>query len=441
MIPSPLGSIVMPSEVVTVEGHLIDSKSLAAVLDAILSAGGEFRIQEVHIGEAQSDRSMAQIEVTAETAAKLEQILDVLARHGAIWHEPEDAEIELADMDGAFPERFHATTNHQTLVRHGDTWVEVQRQEMDCGILHDEAAGVFRCVPMVHVRKGDRIVCGDRGVKVIPNHSPRERGVFEFMASDISTEKPKNTIIRSIAASMKETRDAGERILLVGGPAIVHTGAAESVVRLIERGYINVLFAGNALATHDIEANLYGTSLGVYLDRNSLADAGHEHHLRAINTIRRAGGIRRAVETGIITGGIMHACVRHDVPFVLAASVRDDGPLPDVITDMLVAQDRMRAEIAGVGFALMVATTLHSVATGNILPASVQAVCVDIHAPAITKLADRGSHQTAGLVTDVEPFFRELVAEIEALHAPARPAVGRSRPRTVRGGGRKRGSS
>lgn len=416
----------MVSEVVTVEGHLIDSKSLAAVLDSILSAGGEFTIQEVNIGEFRSDRSMAQIEVRAATPGKLEGILEVLSKQGAIWHAPEDAEIESADMDGAFPERFHATTNHQTFVRSGGEWVEVRRQEMDCGIVHDPADGSFLCRPMVHIRKGDRVVCGDRGVKVIPNHARRERGVFEFMASDISTEKPKNAIIRGIAASMMETRAAGEKILLVGGPAIVHTGASDSIVRLIERGYVNVLFAGNALATHDIENNLYGTSLGVYLDRNSPADAGHEHHLRAINTIRRAGSIRQAVEAGILTGGIMHACVRRNIPFVLAASVRDDGPLPDVITDMLVAQDRMRGEIEGVGFALLVATTLHSVATGNLLPATVQAVCVDIHAPAITKLADRGSHQTAGIVTDVEPFFRELVAEIEALEAPPKPAAGKS---------------
>lgn len=405
----------MVSEIVTLEGHIIDSKTLATVLDDILSFGGEFQILEVHIGQARNERSHARIEIRTESLDKMHELLHIIGKHGALWHASEDAEMQVADMDGAFPEDFYSTTNQQTYVRLKGKWVEVQEQEMDCGVVCDPQTSTLRCVPVVNIKKGQQIVCGERGIKVIPFERQRAKGVFEFMASDISTEKPKHTIIRNIAAQMHEARKRGDKLLLVGGPAIVHTGAAEHVVHLIEKGYIHVLFAGNALATHDIESNLFGTSLGVYLEKNSLADAGHEHHLRAINTIRRAGSIRKAVEKGVLKGGIMHACVKHNVNMVLAGSVRDDGPLPDVITDMVVAQDAMRAGIKGVGFVLMVATTLHSVATGNILPAWIPAVCVDINPPVLTKLADRGSFQTIGIVTDVEPFFRSLLQELTKL--------------------------
>ncbi len=243
----------------------------------------------------------------------------------------------------------------------------------------------------------------------MPLERSRQAGVFEFMASSVSTEKPKNVIIRGVADRMKAVRAAGKKTLLVGGPAIVHTGSAHHVVELIEKGYIHTLFAGNALATHDIEQALFGTSLGVWMDRAELAEAGHEHHLRAINTIRRHGGIRQAVADGVLTSGIMHACVKHNIDFVLAGSIRDDGPLPEVITDVLVAQDEMRKRVPEIGLALMIATGLHAIATGNILPAWVAVVCVDISPAIVTKLADRGTFQTVGVVTDVEPFLRELL--------------------------------
>lgn len=409
----------MVSEIVTLEGHIIDSRALGTVLDDIIAFGGEFNILEVHIGQSRNERSHARIEVRANTLDEMKELLAVLSNHGALWHAAEDAEIVEADMDGAFPEEFYSTTNQQTFIRHDDKWVEVQDQEMDCGVVLDPKSRSFRCVPIVHVKKGDPIVCGHRGVKVVPLGRSRARGVFEFMNSDVSTEKPKHTIIRQCARQMVETKRNGEKLLLVGGPAIVHTGAAEHVVALIERGYFQVLFAGNALATHDVEHNLYGTSLGVYIDKATLADTGHEHHLRAINAIRRCGSIGKAVDAGVLTGGIMHACIKHNVKTVLAGSVRDDGPLPDILTDMVKAQDAMRIAIKGVGFCLMVATALHSIATGNILPASVPVVCVDISPSTLTKLSDRGSFQTVGLVTDVEPFFRSLLTAIDEIEQAA----------------------
>lgn len=408
----------MVSEQITLEGHIIDSLTLTHVLNDIIAFGGDFKILEMHVGQGRTDRSVARLEVRAENADRLAELLAQLSKHGALLTTVSDAEIVEADMDGAFPPDFYATTNQKTMVRHEGRWHEVRGQEMDCGVSYEPADDTFRCLPIAHVKRGDRVVRGSRGVRVIPFERRREAGIFEFMASEISTEKPKNAIIRQCARLMHACRSEAKKLLLVGGPAIVHTGSSAHVVHLIEHGYVDVLFAGNALAVHDIEHCLFGTSLGVYIEKATLADTGHEHHLRAINTIRRAGGIAPAVESGLLTSGIMHACIKRGVDYILAGSIRDDGPLPDVITDALEAQDRMRAALPGVGFALMVATGLHSIATGNLLPADIPAVCVDISPMIPTKLADRGSFQTIGLVTDVEPFFRELVHELDQLDAP-----------------------
>jgi lysine-ketoglutarate reductase/saccharopine dehydrogenase-like protein (TIGR00300 family) len=297
-------------------------------------------------------------------------------------------------------------------VRFHGRWIEVDDQEMDCGIVVDRAAGKARCIPMCHVKVGMPIVVGHAGVRVLPVERSREVSMFGFMSSSVSSEKPKSISVQGVVNAMKTTRAEGKKILLVGGPAIVHTGSSGHVARLIREGWVQVLFAGNALATHDIEQALYGTSLGVSLTHGEPIEHGHEHHLRAINTIRRLGGIAQAVEGGVLTSGIMFECVKSGVDLVLAGSIRDDGPLPEVITDMLVAQDRMREAIHGVGFALLIATALHSIATGNLLPARVKVVCVDINPATVTKLSDRGTFQTIGLVTDVEPFLRSLVSEL-----------------------------
>jgi lysine-ketoglutarate reductase/saccharopine dehydrogenase-like protein (TIGR00300 family) len=399
----------MVTEEIQLEGHIIDSLILSKVLDEILAFGGDFHIRDVAIGQDRHDRSFARVEVVTDDQDQMAGLLNQLARHGAIVRKLGDAHLVSASRDGVFPEGFYSTTNQKTLIRRQEQWHEVRLQEMDCGIRFDEAAGTFSCVPLCHVKAGDPIVVGHRGVKVIPLEREREASHFAFMSSNVSTEKPKNVMIHSIATKMQAARDAGKPTILVGGPAIVHTGSVGHIVRLIEAGYIQVLFAGNALATHDIEQALYGTSLGVHMERAIPTDTGHEHHLRAINTIRHHGSIRAAIEAGTLTSGIMHACLKHNVDVVLAGSIRDDGPLPEVITDALVAQDKMRQYVQDAGFCLMIATTLHSVATGNLLPAWVPVACVDISPSVITKLADRGSFQTVGLVTDVEPFLRELL--------------------------------
>jgi lysine-ketoglutarate reductase/saccharopine dehydrogenase-like protein (TIGR00300 family) len=406
---SPVGESV---EEVEIAGHIIDSLILPKVLDEIITHGGAFTLKDIRIGNKQSDPSRAVIEVRAPQAAILREILDAIHDHGAVPTADSDCACVPADMDGAFPEGFYSTTNHRTQVRLHGEWIEVEDQEMDCGILIDTEGTAARCIAMVEVRKGDLIVVGRKGLRVLPGESAARANLFEFMASPVSSEKPKGVTVREIAAAMRRTRQAGEKILAVLGPAVVHTGSVEHISRLIRTGYLNVLFAGNALATHDIEQSLYGTSLGISLDRGLPAEEGHEHHLRAINTMRRLGGIRTTVARGVLKSGIMYECVRNNVPFVLAGSVRDDGPLPEVVTDMIEAQRRMRELVRGVGFALMMATALHAIATGNLLPAWVKVACVDINPATVTKLMDRGSIQTVGVVTDVEPFLRALVAEL-----------------------------
>jgi lysine-ketoglutarate reductase/saccharopine dehydrogenase-like protein (TIGR00300 family) len=400
-------------EHVEMSGHIVDSLLLPKVLDVILSRGGKYHIDSFKLGEKQDDPSFARIEVRADSAEQLERILTEIHSHGAVTAHAADCQTVLADMDGAFPDGFYCSTNFRTQLRLGGEWIDVEDQEMDCGIAVEASAGAARCVPMTAVRKGDRVVVGHRGIRVLPPESEmRKHELFEFMASPVSSERPKAVSVREIAAAMRKTRATGEKVLAVLGPAVVHTGGSELVARLVRDGFINVLFAGNALATHDIEQAFYGTSLGVSLDKGLPTDEGHEHHLRSINTIRRLGGIRKAVEVGKLTSGIMFECVKKNVPFVLAGSIRDDGPLPEVITDALRAQDAMRALIPGVGFCLMVATTLHSIAVGNLLPAWIKVACVDISPATVTKLMDRGSTQTVGIVSDAEPFIRALVNEL-----------------------------
>jgi lysine-ketoglutarate reductase/saccharopine dehydrogenase-like protein (TIGR00300 family) len=399
-------------EEVEVRGHIIDSLLLPKILDRILQMGGTFEIRECRIGARRVDPSYARIAVRAASPAELDAILGDLVEHGAATVHPEDVRAVPADVAGAFPEGFYSTTNQRTQVRLAGRWVDVADQEMDCGIAVDPAGPSARCVAMADVAVGLPIVVGHEGVRVLPEERPRGTSLFGFMTSNVSSEKPKSVSLAAVADSIRQTRAAGQKVLLVGGPAIVHTGSAAHVAELIREGWVQVLFAGNALATHDVEQALYGTSLGVSLAEGEPIEHGHEHHLRAINTIRRLGGIEQAVARGVLTSGIMYECAKAGVEVVLAGSIRDDGPLPEVVTDTLVAQARMRRAIQGVGFALLIATALHSIATGNLLPAWVKVVCVDINPATVTKLADRGTFQTVGLVTDVEPFLRSLAAEL-----------------------------
>jgi lysine-ketoglutarate reductase/saccharopine dehydrogenase-like protein (TIGR00300 family) len=407
------------SETVEIRGHLLDTGVLTRCVDDVLSLGGEYVIEKFVVGRDHGDESYARIRIEAADDTLLDSIVMRLNAHGVNLTEPGEARVRVVDRDGVFPDDFYSTTNLDTQIRLGGHWVDVQQPEMDCGLVvtGEEAQSQVRTIPVSDVRAGDRIVCGAAGVRVVLPTAARaddgsEGEVFEFMNSEVSSEKPQALIVRQVADEMRATKAAGQRILWVAGPAVVHTGAAPAMVALVEAGYVDVLFGGNAIATHDIESSLYGTSLGVDLAKGRGVEHGHEHHIRAINQVRRAGSIAAAVEQGVLTGGVMRSLVQNRKSFVLVGSVRDDGPLPDVITDVIDGQRAMRAELHDVGFAIMVATMLHSVATGNLLPASVPLVCVDINPATVTKLADRGSSQARGVVTDIGLFLEQLAGEL-----------------------------
>lgn len=405
-------------EAVVLQGHIIDSLILAKVLDTILMMGGTFDLEEVRIGKTREEPSRARILVKAPSAKLLTEILEAIQPHGAAVERESDCTLEPAPADGIFPETFYATTHLPTQVRLRGAWIDVEAIEMDLGIRVDAAKTRARTVPMADVKRGDLIVTGREGVRVIPLARPKERDVFGFMEAQVSAERPHGHIIRDVARRMETLREGmrngrdGCKVLLAGGPAIIHAGGRDALTWLIESGFIHVLFCGNALAAHDMEAHLFGTTLGYALSAGRAVPHGHEHHLRTINRIRAIGSIKAAVESGVISGGIMAACVKQGVQVVMAGTIRDDGPLPDVITDSVAAQAAMRAAIPGVGLALLVASTLHAVATGNLLPATVPTVCVDVNPAVPTKLADRGSFQAVGLVMDAASFLRELAREL-----------------------------
>ena len=397
------------SETVVLRGHIIDSLTLSKVLDEIHAMGGDYQSEEIKIGETRRDISHARIRVMAPDAAKLEKILHRLHLLGTEVTQPRAAQMRPAPNDGVFPDGFYATTNLSTDINLAGTWLPVQNTCMDCGILVEPERPLARCVKMNQVRRGELILTGFDGVRV---HQPEPRDkedIFAFMKSGVSPEKPKEFLIRRLAreiANIKQQKLG--KVLVVCGPAVVHTGSGETLSRIIQAGYITLLFAGNALAAHDVESALYGTSLGISLSDGVPAPHGHMNHLYAINTIRAAGGLGSAVKKGILTRGIMHACINSGCETLLAGSIRDDGPLPDVITNTTEAQWAMREKLKDVQLALLMSTMLHAIAVGNLLPGRVKTVCVDISPEVVTKLTDRGSHQTVGLVMDVEAFLQKL---------------------------------
>jgi len=381
------------------------------VLDGVLDAGADYCLVEAEIGKTSTDPSRARLEVSAADDAALSSLLAELQVHGANRVSSTDVELVPCMVDGVLPAGFYATTNLPTQVRVDRRWLDVENPEMDCALVVLDDA-VVRTVPMHRVRMGDRVVVGNGGVRVHPLERPRGPSPFEFMASEVSSEKPKDLLVAQVAERIRDARDAGGRVLVVCGPAVIHTGAGPHLARLVRGGIVDVLFAGNGFAAHDIEANVLGTSLGVNLTEGRATEHGHSNHLRVINEVRRRGSIANAVADGFLGSGVMYECVIGGVPFVLGGSVRDDGPLPDVHTDVVAAADAMRAQLPGVAVALMLATTLHAIATGNLLPAGVETYCVDINQAVVTKLADRGSHQALGIVTDVGLFLRNLVEHL-----------------------------
>ena len=396
----------MNKRIIELSGHIIDSMALTKTMAIIMEKGGEFDILEIDVGRKKSDLSHAKIEVSAYSPELLNAILDELSVLGASIHEIKEVNLVASTKDKVAPEGFYSSSNHATHIYYNGNWIPVEDIEMDCLVVVDEEENRAFVKPIANIEAGDKIVVGLDGVRVTPPQRSRdEHQVFEFMNSDVSSEKPLMNLINGIAQEMKEIKAKGGKIGIVGGPAIVHTGSGKYLASLIRDGYIDVVMAGNALATHDIESNLFGTSLGIEVETGKIVAHGHTHHMRAINRINNSGSIRKAVEDGTLTGGIMYECIKNEVPFVLAGSIRDDGPLPDVITDVIEAQKLMRKYAQEVDMVLMISTMLHSIAMGNLLPSRVKSICVDINPSTVTKLSDRGSAQVVGIVTDIGTFM------------------------------------
>jgi lysine-ketoglutarate reductase/saccharopine dehydrogenase-like protein (TIGR00300 family) len=392
-----------PSEVVEAQGHLIDSHIMEQIFDTVVEFNGRFEVEDFHIGRTNSDPSRLRMRVEAPDAGAMERMLAQLVGLGCSPVESGDARTERVERDCCAPEDFYSTTNHRTLVRIGGQWVEAQNQRMDAMIV--VAGTTATCRRLRDLKAGDQVVTGMRGIRVIPESKERDRLSFAFMSNGISSERQVETAVRQTAALMKSVRDAGQRIVIVAGPVVVHTGGVQALSKLIREGWVQALLAGNALGVHDIEAALLGTSLGVRQSDGRQEEHGHRNHMRAINAIYHAGGIAKAVEAGRLTSGVMYECVKSGVPFVLAGSLRDDGPLPDTITDMNAAQDAYAEQLKGAGLVICAGSMLHSIATGNMLPSWVKIVCVDINPAVATKVSDRGTGQAVGVVTDVGLFL------------------------------------
>ena len=406
----------MLTEVVEAEGHLIDSQLLNSMFDTVVRNDAAFEVLEFRIGRTNDEPSFVAMRISARTEPVLHEVLEELVTLGARLARTEDAHLVAADRDGCAPEDFYSTTNHRTFVRQDSQWLAVERQRMDAAIVVEHAAtGALnraRCTKLRDIRTGDLVVTGVNGIKIVPEFRERDRLGFAFMTNEISSERRVEVGVSRIAAMMKDVKRAGDRIAFVAGPVVVHTGGGTYFRDLIRGGYVDVLLSGNALAVHDAEQALYGTSLGVDLETGRAIEGGHRHHMRAINAICRAGGLRQAVDAGVLTSGVMYECITHGVDYVLAGSVRDDGPLPDTVVDIVEAQDRYAAALDRVGLVLVLSSMLHGIGVGNMLPAWVRLVCVDINPAVVTKLADRGSSQTVGIVTDVGLFLRQLASAL-----------------------------
>ena len=402
------------SEIVEMRGHLIDSMILANVMNRVVDRGGRYEFLEFDVGKSPTDTSYARLRVTGRDSVHLSEILDDIHQEGAAEVSPGEATLREAPADATLPVDFYSTTNNETRVYLGGKWVTAQKQMMDKCIIVRE--GVASCTPIRDVRKGDMVVCGEEGIRVVPPPRPRTAtGLFEFMSSGSSSERPTQHIARTVAADIYNTKKEGGRIVIVGGPAIVHTGGAPSVAALIRDGYIDGILAGNALAVHDIENALYGTSLGMRVKDATPVSKGHRNHMDTVNAVFTHGSIPNMVENGVLKRGIFYECVKRGVPFVLAGSIRDDGPLPDVITDVVDAQRAYKKVLKGVDMVIMISTMLHSIATGNMLPSTVRTIAVDINQSTVTKLLDRGTWQAMGIVTDVGAFLPLVEREIAGM--------------------------
>jgi lysine-ketoglutarate reductase/saccharopine dehydrogenase-like protein (TIGR00300 family) len=405
-------------EIVEAEGHLVDSQILANIMDRVIECGAVYEVIDFKLGRTNEEFSQLQMRIVAPTREILNKTLEELVELGCYQAQIIDATLKPANEDRVAPDDFYSTTNHRTYVRVGGAWVEVAKQRMDAIIIvREESAGpqdapLAECRKLRDVKKGEMVVCGANGVRIQPEFKERDRLGFAFMANEISSERRAETAVRKIAEMMRQIKAEGARIIFVAGPVVVHTGGTAAFCEIIRKGFVDALLAGNAIAVHDVEHQLFGTSLGVDLDTGIPIEEGHKNHMRAINVINRYGSIRGAVEAGVLRSGIMYELVRKNVPYVLAGSIRDDGPLPDTEMDLIKAQEDYARLLDGAKMVVCLSSMLHSIGAGNMTPSWVRMVCVDINPAVVTKLSDRGSQQTLGVVTDVGTFLNLLAQQL-----------------------------
>ncbi len=401
---------------VEVKGHLVDSSILTRIFDKIMDLKGDFTVTEFSIGKRKQDYSYARLLVKGKNKEHLENMLEYIFREGATTISLDEVKCTASPNDMVLPDDFYSTTNNATQIFfHGD-WINVENMMMDKCIVLDPYNKFAQCKINRDVKKGDLVVTGERGIKITPQERPREGvDMFQFMSSTSSSERPSQQIAKKVANDLYKTKQEGGKIVVVSGPVIVHSGSSDILAKLIRYGYVNGILAGNALAVHDIENTLLGTSLGMHVEDGTLAVRGHRNHMMIVNEVFKAGSIKSMVEKKILKSGIMYECIVNNVPFVLCGSIRDDGPIPDVITDIVEAQRQYKELLKDAKLVLMLSSMLHSIAVGNMIPASVKVIAVDINQPVVTKLLDRGTTQAIGIVTDIGSFLPLIMKHLDSL--------------------------
>lgn len=422
-------STPVESRTIHLEGHLLDSGLINRALDVVVENGGSFKVLNFQLGEQRQSTSAAEVKVSAPSHQVMEGILSQLIDLGAVDlpQDESDAKLEPVTQAGVSPDNFYVTTIYPTEVRIDGQWIKVQNQRMDgaIAVTRTPSGVVARCKLLRDLEVGEQVVVDVQGIRTVRKTESREQRntqEFSFMSAGVSSERRVELVVEQVAWELRQIRDQGGKVVVTAGPVVIHTGGGEHLVRLIREGYVQALLGGNAIAVHDIEQNLMGTSLGVDMKRGVAVRGGHRHHLKVINTIRRYGSIAKAVEEGVLKSGVMYECVRNGVPFCLAGSIRDDGPLPDTQMDLIKAQQEYSQLLEGADMILMLSSMLHSIGVGNMTPAGVKMVCVDINPAVVTKLSDRGSVESVGVVTDVGLFLSLLVQQLDKLTSPYRIA-------------------
>lgn len=422
-------NVSVESRTIRMEGHLLDSGLISRALDLVVENGGSFQVLNFNLGEQRQSTSSAEVKVSAPSHDIMEEIITQLIDLGALPRPQEVCDVNLAPVNhtGVAPDDFYVTTIYPTEVRVNCQWVKVQNQRMDgaIAITYTDDGPVARCKLLRDLEVGEHVIVGVEGIRTIRKTESREQRntqEFSFMASGVSSERRVELVVEQIAWELRQIRDRAGKVVVTAGPVVIHTGGAEHLSRLIREGYVQALLGGNAIAVHDIEQSIMGTSLGVDMKRGVAVRGGHRHHLKVINTVRRCGSIANAVEMGIIRSGVMYECVRSNVPFCLAGSIRDDGPLPDTQMDLIKAQQEYSRLLEGADMILMLSSMLHSIGVGNMTPSGVKMVCVDINPAVVTKLSDRGSVESVGVVTDVGLFLSLLVQQLDKLTSPYQAA-------------------